>query len=126
MNPELHRTKAERIANSMQKLSDSDYEAIIEASMLAGTHWFNFARHQMKTTGSENDVMHAEYLNGTQRVEISLLAPVLLNALDEIEAYRAGFVRGDLAGGQEVAARCRGLLESIRNAALAATPLVRR
>lgn len=123
INPELHRTKAERIANSMQKLSNSDYEAVIEATMLAGSHWLNLACHRMKLTGSDNDVMHAEYLNGAQRVEMSLRAPQLLHAMDEIEAYRAGFVRGDLDGGQQVASRCRGLLEEIRRAALAAAPL---
>jgi hypothetical protein len=43
--------------------------------------------------------------------------------MDEIEAYRAGYVRGDLDGGEQVAARCRSLLEDIRRVALAAAPL---
>lgn len=123
MKLELHRTKAERIARSMQKLSDADYEAIIEASMLAGSHWLNFACHRMELTDAETDVMHAEFMNGAQRVEMSLRVPELLQAMDEIEKYRAGFVRGDLDGGPKVAARCRGLLEMIRRAALDAAPL---
>jgi hypothetical protein len=123
MIPELHRMKAQRIETSMQKLSDADYEAIIEASMLAGSHWFNFACHRMELTGPGADVMHAEYLGGAQRIEMSLRAPELLHAMDEIEAYRAGFVRGDLPGGEQVAARCRKLLEDIRPVALAAAPL---
>ena len=123
MTPELHQAKAERIESSMQKLRDSDYEATIEATMLAGSHWFNFACHRMKLTAVHADVMHAEYLNGVQRVELSLRAPALLRAMDEIEAYRAGFVRGDLDGGQQVAARCRLLLEVIRRDAIAAGPL---
>jgi hypothetical protein len=64
MTPELHKAKAERIESSMQKLGDSDYEAIIEATMLAGSHWLNFACHRMKLTAEHVDVMHAEYLNG--------------------------------------------------------------
>jgi hypothetical protein len=123
MTPELHKAKAERIESSMQKLGDSDYEAIIEATMLAGSHWLNFACHRMKLTAEHVDVMHAEYLNGVQRVELSLRAPDLLRAMDEIEAYRAGFVRGDLDGGQQVAARCRRLLEVIRCDAMTAEPL---
>jgi hypothetical protein len=123
MTPELHKAKAERIESSMQKLGDSDYEAIIEATMLAGSHWLNFACHRMKLTAAHVDVMHAEYLNGVQRVELSLRAPDLLRAMDEIEAYRAGFVRGDLDGGQQVAARCRRLLEVIRCDAMTAEPL---
>jgi hypothetical protein len=122
MKPDFHRMKAERIARSMQKLTDADYETIIEACMLAGTHWFNFARHRMAIAGSERDIMHAEYLDGAQRVEISLLEPSLLSALDEIEGYRAGFVRGDMEGGQGIAARCRNLLDTIRSAALGSTP----
>ena len=105
MIPELHQSKAERIERSMQKLGDSDYEAMIEATMLAGSHWLNFACHRMKLTAVPNDIMHAEYLNGVQRVEISLQSPELLRAMDEIEAYRAGYVRGDLDGGQQIAAR---------------------
>jgi hypothetical protein len=123
MTPELHQAKADRIESSMQKLIDSDYEAIIEATMLAGSHWFNFACHRMKLTAAHADVMHAEYLNGVERVELSLRAPELLRAMDEIEAYRAGFVRGDLDDGQRVAARCRRLLEVIRRDAMAAEPL---
>jgi hypothetical protein len=123
MTPGLHKAKAERIESSMQRLDDSDYEAIIEATMLAGSHWFNFACHRMKLTAAHADVMHAGYLNGVQRVELSLRATELLRAMDEIEAYRAGFVRGDLNGGQQVAARCRRLLEVIRRDAMAAEPL---
>ncbi len=123
MNLEQHRTKAERITRSMQKLNDSDYEAIIEATMLAGSHWLNFACHRMDLTGTGSDVMHAEFLNGVQRVEMSLRVPELLQAMDEIEAYRAGFVRGDLDGGPKVAKRCRDLLEVIRQVALDAKPL---
>jgi hypothetical protein len=126
MKPEFHRVKAERIARSMQKLNDVDYEIIIEGCMLAGTHWFNLARHQMEIAGPERDAMHAEFLDGAQRVAISLLAPALLSALDEIEGYRAGFVRGDLEGGDKIAARCLSLLDIIRNAALNCGPPKRK
>jgi hypothetical protein len=125
MTPEFHRAKAERIARSMQKLSDFDYEAIIEACMLAGSHWLNFACHRMELTKPSNDIMHSEYLNGIHRIEISLRTPGLLQAMDEIEAYRAGFVRGDLYGGEQVAARCRGLLAVIQCEAITAMPLKR-
>jgi hypothetical protein len=125
MSPEFHRAKAERITRSMQKLSDSDYEAVIEACMLAGSHWLNFACHRMELTKSNNDVMHSEYLNGIHRIEISLRTPRLLQALDEIEACRVGFVRGDLDGGEQVAARCRGQLAVIQRDAIAAAPLQR-
>jgi hypothetical protein len=123
MIPALHRMKAQRIETSMEKLSDADYEAVIEGSMLAGSHWLNFACHRMELTGHSADVMHAEFLTGAQRVELSLRAPDLLHAMDQIEAYRAGFVRGDLPAGEQVAARCRKLLEDIRRVALAAAPL---
>jgi len=118
MKSELHRVKAERIERSIQKLNNADYEITIEACMLAGTHWFNLARHQMAIGDLERDVMHAEFIDGIQRVQISVLAPALLPALDEIEGYRTGFVRGDLEGGEKIAARCRDLLDVIRNAAL--------
>jgi hypothetical protein len=123
MTPEFHDAKAERIAGAMRKLTDADYEAVIEASMLAGTHWFNLALHRSGLTGPDADVMHAEYLDGRQRLMLSLHAPALLAALDEIESYRARFVRGDVAGGERVAARCRDLLRAIRDAAPKVPPL---
>jgi len=125
MNPELHRAKAERITRSMRKLNDSDYETVIEACMLAGSHWLNFACHKMELTSPSTDIMHAEYLNGIHRIEISLRTPALLQAIDEIESHRAGFVRGNLDGGEQVAARCRGLLNLIQREASAAKPLKR-
>ena len=73
--------------------------------------------------GASDRIRLTEYLDGVQRVELSLRAPGLLRAMDEIEAYRAGFVRGDLDGGQQVAARCRRLLEVIRRDAMVAEPL---
>jgi len=117
VRPELHLQKAVRIENAMRKLTDADYEAVIEASMLAGTHWFNIALHRIGLAEPEVDVMHAEFLDGAQRRVLSIHAPLILNALDEIESYRTGFVRGDLEGGAKVAARCRELLKVLRDAA---------
>ena len=109
----------------MRKLTDADHEAVIEASMLAGTHWFNIALHRIGLLAPDSDIMHAEFLHGGQRRLLMLHSPVMLNALDEIEGYRAGFVRGDLEGGEKVAARCRTLLNVIREQALSARPLGR-
>jgi hypothetical protein len=120
---ELHQEKAARIEGAMRKLADADYEAVIEASMLAGTHWFNIALHKMGLAGTEADIMHAEFLNGAQRRILSLHSPLLLNALDEIEGFRTGFVRGNLEGGEKAAARCRELLQLIRDVASRVRPL---
>jgi hypothetical protein len=102
MSPELHHQKASRIATAMRKLTDADHQAVIEASMLAGTHWFNIALHRIGLLAPESDIMHAEFLHSGQRRLLMLHSPVMLNALDEIEGYRAGFVRGDLEGGRKL------------------------
>ena len=120
-----HRAKAERIEASLAKCRADEYEAVIEATMLAGTHWFNVALHALELTAAQEDVLHAEYLTGAQRLKLSLIEPALLQALDFIERSRAGHVRGNLEGGPEVAHECQNQLSIIRKIALAATSFKR-
>jgi hypothetical protein len=123
---DLHRAKAERITRSLAKCSPSDYEAVIEGVMLAGTHWFNLGLHAFGLIPPERDVMHAEFLTGAERLKIGLVAPRLVEALEEVEASRALFVRGNAAGGEAAARRALELLAGIRDAALAARPIRQR
>jgi hypothetical protein len=125
MNPELHRSKAERIARSLEKCTAADYEALIEGAMLAGTHWFNYALHAYGLRAPEQDVMHAEFLTKAERAKLVLVSQDLVEALEEVEASRAMFVRGSAAGGEEMGRRALELLNRIRSIALAAAPLAR-
>ncbi len=123
MTPEQHRSKAERITRAMEKLHTADYEMLIEAAMLAGTHWFNLALHRFGLTRPEDDVMHAEYLTGAARLKLFLVAPGVAEALDEIEHSRPHFVRGDVPGGEAAAIRCLEQLRRLHAAAEEARPL---
>jgi hypothetical protein len=125
MNPELHRSKAERIARSLEKCTAADYEALIEGAMLAGTHWFNYALHAYGLRAPEQDVMHAEFLSKAERAKLVLVSQELVEALEEVEASRAMFVRGSAAGGEEMGRRALELLNRIRSIALAAATLAR-
>ena len=122
MKIEAHEAKADRITRSLAKCTPEDYEAVIEGAMLAGTHWFNVALHRYGVTAADDDVMHAEYLTGAVRLKLSLIAPNLTAALDEIENARPRFVRGDIAGGSGVAVCCLKLLSTIRGFARDAKP----
>lgn len=122
MLPKLHRDKAERIEHSLNKCSMTNYEALIEGAMLAGTHWFNYAVHIYGIAEPSEDTMHAEYLTGARRLKVSLIAPQMLAALDEIESMRPHFVRGDVAGCEKVGHRALELLNIISTAALSARP----
>lgn len=117
MTPDEHRAKAARIESSLAKCTRDEFEALIEGAMLAGTHWFNVALHELRIVGHDDDVMHAQYLPGHQRLRLMLLNPELLQAMDEIETARALFVRGNMPGGVEAAARCHEQLMVLRNAA---------
>jgi len=125
MNPELHRSKAERIARSLEKCTAADYEALIEGAMLAGSHWFNYALHAYGLRAPEQDVMHAEFLTKAERAKLVLVSQELVEALEEVEASRAMFVRGSATGGEEMGRRALALLNRIRLIALAAAPLAR-
>jgi hypothetical protein len=74
-------------------------------------------------SSSGMDAMHAEFLTKGEHLKVSLAAPTMLKALEEIEASRALFVRGDAAGGEQAALHALDLLGQIREAALAARPM---
>jgi hypothetical protein len=122
MSPEQHAAKAEKILKAMEKLTESDFEMVIEASMLAGTHLLNVALHRMRLSESNDDVMHAEYMSSAMRTKTTLVAGPLVDALQAIEEMRPCYVRGDLPNGETAARRCRDLLEYIRVKASSAQP----
>lgn len=119
MKNEEHRAKAQRIERSLGRCTPQDYETVIEASMLAGTHWFNLALHQTGLRVHDQDVMHAEFISIAERRKVAVTLPEALPALDEIERLRTLHVRGDMPGGEAAArsalqclARLRALAQS--------------
>ena len=113
MKAELHREKAERIERSLAKCTDQDWEIRIEAAMLAGTHWANYALHRRAVTVDGEDIVHTTmtvvaYLRKYEVAEGKLLAD-----LGEIEALRPFHVRGDVPGGPEAGRRALELLAAI-------------
>jgi hypothetical protein len=123
MTPDRHREKAERITRSLAKCTPADHEAVIEGAMLAGSHWLNLALHGFGLRPPDRDVMHAEFLTRAERMMVSVVAREMVEALEEIEAMRALYVRGDAPGGEAAARRALERLELIGAAARAARPL---
>ena len=117
MTPEFHREKAKKITRAMRHFTTREYEAVIEGGMLAGTHWFNVALHKYGVNPPEKDVLHAEYVNPGDRTRINLLIPQALAALDEIEAFRSLYVRGNVKNGGRAARRALKNLDVIKKAA---------
>ena len=123
MTPERHQEYAERIVGSLAKVTTRDYEAVIEGCMLAGTHWFNAALHEMGLSAPEHDALHVEYMLVNERRKALLVAPNMVEALERIEDMRALHVRGNATGGEAAAALALASLEVIREAAAQARPL---
>ena len=123
MTPQQHNALADRIAASLQKVTEADYEAVIEGCMLAGTHWLNSALHSMGLSTPDHDALHVEYMVVHERYKAWLLAPAVIEALEGIEAMRALHVRGNADGGEAAAKVALAGLETIRQAALKAEPL---
>jgi hypothetical protein len=122
MNREAHISKARRIERTLAKLRPEDYEISIEGAMLAANHYANLALHVFGIRAEEEDIIHSEYLAVIDHIRFQLLAPDLLEALEEIEELRAPYVRGGAPGGEEAAEQARGLLARTRTAALALEP----
>jgi hypothetical protein len=117
MKLEQHRAKALRIERSLAKLADTDYEAVIEGAMLAGTHWFNLLLHRWQLYPESRDAMHAEFLTVGERRRIAVRMADALAALDTIEGFRTSHVRGDMHDGEASARTARACLERLRAAA---------
>lgn len=113
MTPNAHRVKAERIERSLASLTDADWEIRIEAAMLAGTHWVNYVLHQTGVSGGSEDMVHASMCLVCILRKYTLAEPELIAQLEEIEALRPCFVRGDMAGGPEAAKRALELLRAM-------------
>jgi len=119
MNESRHFNKAMRIEHSLQSLDVEHFEAVIEGTMLAGTHWFNILLHRANIVGENADAMHAEFLSVGARRKIAVLLAEPLAALDEIEALRTTHVRGDMPDGAGAARRALACLAVLRGQALA-------
>ena len=126
MTPEFHRDKAKKITRAMRHFTTRDHEAVIEGCMLAGTHWFNVAMHKFGLRPPADDVLHAEYLHAAERTRINIVAPQMLKAIDEIEASRALYVRGNVKGGRMAARRALRNLEVIKQTAKIARAINKR
>ena len=113
MRAELHRQKAERIERSLVKCTDGDWELRIEAAMLAGTHWANYALHRRGVTPEAEDIVHTTMTVVAYLKKYELAEGILLAQLAEIEALRPLYVRGDVEGGPAAGKRALELLSSI-------------
>lgn len=124
MKAEYHRMKAERIERSLAVLTDDDWEMKLEAAMLAGTHWANYALHRRGVSADTEDIVHTSMCVVNMLRKYSLVEKELLVQLDKIEELRPLYVRGDVEGGREAGARALVLLAAIgeraRNAPAAA------
>jgi hypothetical protein len=124
MKAELHRLKAGRIERSLARLSVADHEIVIEACMLAGTHWLNLLLHRHGILPTERDAMHAEFMTMAERRKATVHSRAAIEALDAIESMRTTHVRGDLPGGEDAARRalaCLAVLREQANDAVSAT-----
>ena len=121
MRIEEHIAKAHRIERSLARCTAADYETVIEAAMLAGTHWFNILLHRTNLLPPEHDAMHAEFLSAHHRRGAQAAVPDALQALDAIERLRTPYVRGNMPGGEGAAAQALACLARLRDQALEKT-----
>ena len=113
MKAEQHRQRAERIERSLAKLGRDDWEMKIEAAMLAGTHWANYALHRRGVSPEAEDIVHTTMLIVNMLRKYSLAEGELLRELAEVEELRPIHVRGDMPGGRDAAERALQLLAAI-------------
>jgi hypothetical protein len=114
---QAHLEKAARIERSLARVTNADYETVIEGAMLAGTHWFNILLHSAGLRAEDRDAMHAEFLTFGERRRAAVVAPDALAALDIIESLRTTHVRGNMPAGEEAAKTARACLTQLRQAA---------
>ncbi|HEY5856299.1 MAG TPA: hypothetical protein VIW24_20225 [Aldersonia sp.] len=113
MRAERHRVLAERIERAVAHCGERDPEMKIEAAMLAGTHWANYALHRHGVCSEDEDIVHTSMLVVNTLRKYCIVEPDMLRALSDIEEFRPLFVRGDAAGAPEAAQRALALLAEI-------------
>jgi len=120
MQIDAHIALARRIETTLRKLGHADYEMQIEGAMLAGTHWLNVLLHRVGANPPAQDVFHTYLLTINEFRRLAVAADQPIHALAEIEDIRPPFVRGNVPGGEQAAARALELLARLRTAALEA------
>lgn len=113
MTPDGHRRIAERIERSLTRCDEDDWEIRIEAAMLAGTHWANYALHTGGVSEADEDIVHTSMLVVNTLRKYSIAEPDLIGQLEEIEELRPLFVRGDVPDGPAAGTRAVSLLAQI-------------
>ena len=119
MKAQAHRQKAERITRSLAKIGPDDHEVMIDGTLLAISHWLNYALHRAGLTAVDDDVIHSYFVTAFDRQHFGLvIGPEYLDALDEIDTFRPLYVRGNVSGGANAARRARTLLKRVERKAL--------
>src|SRR6218665_892777 len=99
MKPEDHEAAARRIERSMRKCGLDEHEILIEAAMLAGSHWLNAHLHRLGATQPAQDVVHTYLL--------------VVNELRRLSGAGAQGVCGGRAGGRKRGRAARPLAARI-------------
>src|SRR6218665_605753 len=94
MKPEDHQAAAQRIERSMRKCGLDEHEILIEAAMLAGSHWLNAHLHRLGATQPAQDVVHTYLLVVNELRRLSVADAQAVAALGAIEDLRPAYVRG--------------------------------
>ena len=87
MKIEDHLQKLRGMERTLDKLDDeTDYEAIIELSMLISAHYTNAALHKLWITPADRDVKHNKLAGeiGRRRVEELLETRAAIDALEQL------------------------------------------
>ena len=113
INAHLHH--AAELRRAILGLDESDIELIIEGAMLAGTHYMNAGVHMLGATLADEDIVHAEFMNGAQVATLNPACLRMWQALFVVEGLRAWYVRGDEASDKGVLQRVFMCLEILRS-----------
>ena len=101
-----HVTKARRIEETMtRKLDrDSDCEVVVEACMLAGTHWLNALLHELSVTREGADLLHSD--KPALQVPVRAELQPAFAAMKLIEDLRPDYLRGTKPWSVDDGKRC--------------------
>lgn len=83
---------------------DGDYELVVEAYMLAGTHLLNAILHRLSVTSEDFDLLHSN--KPALKTPIEARLRPLFDAMRVIEDLRPGYLRGMKPWSVEDGKRC--------------------
>lgn len=115
MNVRDHLTKIEHLENSALKLSEADYEILVETYMLVSAHYINAALHKLDIIKQNTDIKHNQIFSFLKEGnKLGKGTELIRDSMKKLDDLRPSHVYGKDKNG-ETAKKAKMCYENIKS-----------